>query len=84
LFFKEEGDEEIFLVDFDIKKSETPSEHSEETKRFRLKNELTEEEYNEKLRQKWQKDVETNLEKASVHYEDIRFDGILKSLFFSV
>jgi hypothetical protein len=73
---QEEGDEEIFLVDFDIKKSEATTQQSEETKGFRLKNELSEEEYNERLKQKWQKDAEANLEKSSVHYQDIRFDGM--------
>ena len=44
---------------------------------LKLKKEINEDEYNEQLRLKWEKDKQANLDKSTVRYEDIRFDGIM-------
>jgi hypothetical protein len=44
-------------------------------KRLKLKNEINENDYNEMMRVKWEKETIENAEKTSVHYQDIRYNG---------
>jgi hypothetical protein len=44
-------------------------------KSLKLKNEVKEEEYNEMMRLKWEKEIVENSEKQTVHYQDIRYNG---------
>lgn len=41
-----------------------------------MKTELSEQDYNEQLRRKWEKEKYENIEKMNIRYEDIRYDGI--------
>lgn len=41
-----------------------------------MKTELIEQDYNEQLRRKWEKEKYENIEKMNIRYEDIRYDGI--------
>ena len=42
---------------------------------MKFKNEVKEEEYNEMMRVKWEKEIAENQEKETVHYQDIRYNG---------
>lgn len=44
-------------------------------KRLKLKSEIDERKYNEQLKQKWEEESTRNLEKDTIHYADVRFDG---------
>ena len=50
--------------------------------RLKLKTEVSESDYNEQLRSKWEKEKYENLEKISVRYQDIKYDGKYKEIIF--
>ena len=41
-----------------------------------MKQETLEEEYNQFLKEKWEKESTENLDKGAIHYQDIRFNEI--------
>ena len=43
--------------------------------RFKLKREIDENSYNEELRLKWEKEALENLDRAEIHYANLRYDG---------
>ena len=49
------------------------------TRGFGLKQHLDEDEYNERMRDKWRYQEAENRDKDSIHYGDVRFDGELSS-----
>ncbi|CAF0714608.1 unnamed protein product [Brachionus calyciflorus] len=70
----EEGDEEIFLVNFDQKVAEEAE--ASENSNLKLKQEMDEEEYNKILKEKWEQESAENLDKGAIHYQDIRYNEI--------
>jgi hypothetical protein len=78
---KDEGDDEIFLVDFDkkIADDEPQSTNAEVTisrNELKLKQNIKEKEYYDSMRQKWEENSSQNAAKTSLHYEDIKFNEI--------
>jgi hypothetical protein len=81
----DEGDEDIFLVDFDRKVSDESRVKSEMNEKFetdefgnkiRIKNEITEEEYTKQMKEKWEEEIRSNYMKDTIRYQDIKFDGL--------
>ncbi|RNA22336.1 coiled-coil domain-containing [Brachionus plicatilis] len=72
----DEGDEEIFLVNFDQKVIEETQDDESAAEELKFKQNLNEDEYNKMLKEKWETELIQNLEKETIHYQDIRYNEI--------